>query len=188
VGAALEAANHLDLDQEWPDDSIGHNLQLLVGMIFPGMTLDAIGSLRDRRPVEYETTLQAGLSLLTGNKYRRYRFSDEGPMEAEHSGDEAVLKPRPSPDTGMEAKSETPVESEARVSYPQLKFIAGLTGGLWLGPKSLRNHPDFPQDELTRQEAHELIDQLQLIPDSQKERRAALAKKWLTDRFNSRRS
>ena len=177
VDAALESADRLDLDQEWPDDSIGHNLQLLVRVLLPDMSLDAIRSLKSRKPREYETKLQAGLSLLSGNKYRRYGFS-----EVEQEGTKPGTGPRP-PDDGDAGGHPGPsVETEARVTYPQLKFIAGLTGGLWLGGKSLRNHPDFPQDELTRQEAHELIDQLRLIPESQKQRREDLAKRWLSDR------
>lgn len=180
VDAALQEVDHFDLEQEWPEDSIGHNLQLLIRMMFPEMSLGAIASLRNKRPVEYESTVQAGLLLMSGHKYRRYRFTDDGPEEAKDDPDAESRPTRVAVAVDQPTRS---AESDQRVTYPQLKFIAGLTGGLWLGEKSLRNHPEFPQDELTKQEAHELIDQLQLIPESQKERRKELAQKWLSDRF-----
>jgi hypothetical protein len=180
VDAAIEAVDRFDLDQEWPDDSVGHNLQLLTRSVFPDMSLEAVESLRRRRPIGYETKLQAGLSLLSGHKFRRYGFLEEKPKEVTAHADSEFQE---QPDSVVRDHQVSAAEPEARISYPQLKFIAGLTGGLWLGAKSLRNHPEFPQDELTKQEAHELIDQLQLIPDSQKDRREQLARKWLSDRF-----
>lgn len=178
------ALNHdeFDMDTEYMDDSIGRSLQILVGAIFGEASPASIRELKIQRPVEYQTTLQAGLRLLRGRRYRRYSTAP-GPSEGQAVGNDISVGAAVQ---GSTSETLTAAELGEPASYKQIKLIVALSGQ-WLGENAIRGHDTYPQEPLTKDEAHRLIDMINEIPDGAtqaKQKRSGIVDGFLAQRMS----